>query len=248
MPADAIGVAVVTLEDNNKAPEKLKAQLLDKVDFPVVVFFNATGFDASGTPYIVRKAADGKQLYGLVTDRPNQLRAVVPLRGGGWIGYYWVTSDNHGKISISDEEWASTYLGLKATEKLEPDVNAKEIIGKPSNPKEELRKEKNGVRGRVYKIGNTLALVPLVVPVHVYSGKTPFPSGKIPEFDGKAPRYVRSDMTDAQGNYSIGLDPGEYTVVIEYNGRLWGNAVKDVFPSIKVIEGSWIDYDFRRSD
>lgn len=256
-PADAIGITAVTLDDHKQAPERLKAQDLKDDDFPVVAFFNHTGFDASGTPVMVRRARDGMQVFPKNggTVKGYRLRAAVPLRSGGWTAYYWDGPDKTGKTVVSDEDWASVYLNaaeqkVPSPEELDRMTDEQlRAIGVQRMTKEEAKlreTKKNGVRGRIVKVGGNPAIVPLKVPIHIFKGKAAFDG--VPKYDPKDARIAISTMSDEEGRYAIDLPPGEYTMTIEYEGRLWGNAIKDTYPSFKVPEAGWIEYDFRKGN
>ena len=218
-PADAIGITAVTLDDHKKIPERLKAQELKEEDFPVVVFFNATGFDSTGAPVIIRRAKDGVKLFpkGEVL-KGKLLRVAVPRHSGGWTGY----ARDGTRIDISDENWEKLYLGLSAR----PDLNEKEA--------------KSGIKGRVIKVGGNPALVPMQVRVYIFKGR--------PIIKDLDPRMALSGLSGADGRFTVSLPPGEYTMVIEMSGQLYGNAMKPRdgrWPSFKVEEG-WLEYEFRK--
>lgn len=256
-PADGIGLIALTLDDNKKDPERLKAQELTDDDFPVVVFFNHTSFDASGLPVMVRRARDGMQVFpkngGAV--RGFRLRAAVPLRSGGWTGYYWDTADRNGKTVISDEEWERIYLGVNVPKLPTPEEMDKMTdeqlrafgITRMTKDEAKLRTEKkSGVRGRVLRVGGNPAVVPLKVPVHVFKGQ---PTWETANGQPKYDRIALSSMSDSEGRFAIDLPPGEYTMMIELDGVLWGNALKTKdgkYPSFKIKEDAWTDYEFRK--
>jgi len=86
-----------------------------------------------------------------------------------------------------------------------------------------------GVRGRVLKltgnhmpgpgIGGGGATKPLAVPVHVFKGQLK----PIDKPDPDHPQLVKIVKSNTQGKFVAGLEPGEYTVVAEIDGKLYLN-------------------------
>lgn len=128
LPADGLGLVVVTEGDNDNHPDKLQAfrGMIMKADWPVVVFLNATGFDATGEPVVIRKALDGHELYRApITDR---VALNIPNRDGT---FTLLMADRTSK-SMPEREWLTKYM------RLSPAPDAKELE-KLSD--EELRKK-----------------------------------------------------------------------------------------------------------
>jgi len=64
---------------------------------------------------------------------------------------------------------------------------------------------------------------PLSVPVHVFKGKVKVDHNNPPAPDAKHPQLVKVVQADKQGRYIVALEPGEYTIVAEINGKLYLN-------------------------
>lgn len=106
--ADGLVVAIVTEDDDKKNPAQLAdwRHLWQDSDFPVVVFLNASGFDPSGLPTVIRRASDGKVLFDAKT--PKRAALVVPKHdpAGGCDVY----DDNGKDESVSEKDWYTKYL------------------------------------------------------------------------------------------------------------------------------------------
>jgi hypothetical protein len=111
-PADGLAIAVVTKEDDTKAPERLAPfkGLIKDTDWPVAVFLNASGFDTTGEPVVIRRVADGKELFRApVTDK-----VVLGV----------VQSDNKFKVYLGDgttkvvdeKFWVEKYMRMQHTD------------------------------------------------------------------------------------------------------------------------------------
>lgn len=155
LPADGLGVALVTREDDAKAPDRLNAfrGLLTDQDFPLVVFLNASGFDATGEPVVIRRAKDGKELYRspnaekvllCVAQRDGRFRVFVP----------------RGMRTVDEQTWVEKYMRLKY-EPLPPDPKAD-----PKQKSPEVLKQRppaEAPKGTKDK-GVSLRVVPLRLP------------------------------------------------------------------------------------
>lgn len=143
LPADGLSFAVVTLEDHNKDKERLAPflALVSPGDWPLVVFFNASGFDASGEPVAIRRVADGGELYRpIAADKAVAL--ALPRRAGGFVVYH----RDGGVGEVNERDWVEKYLRLpyqptpseKDLEKLSDEELKK--LGYERLPLEEARK------------------------------------------------------------------------------------------------------------
>jgi hypothetical protein len=65
---------------------------------------------------------------------------------------------------------------------------------------------------------------PLSVPVHVFKGKIKVDHNNPPAPDAKHPQLVKVVQANKRGLYILALEPGEYTVVAEINGKLYLNS------------------------
>jgi len=263
LPLDSYGVATLTWEDFQKQVERFgeAGKALKEADFPVVVFFNSSGFDATGDPMVVRRAKDGDVVMELKS-RPPMLRFMTPGRDGSFKLFTWGSKE---PTIVKEDEWYRKYVGVEAPKALpkqeeldkmsdeqlkalgiqrvtQPDKKDKEQPPSGGNPSN--TQEKTGLRGKVLKVGGIPAIQPLSVPVHVFAGKDVKPFAKI---DVNGTRPAASTKSDKDGAYAVALPPGRYTVVIEYQGTLVGNAIKpDVWPSVTVGD-DWKEYEFRVS-
>jgi hypothetical protein len=186
LKADAIGMCLVTADDNKKNPERLKSMNLADGMFPILVFFNHTGFDSTGVPVLIRRADTGKRVWpvgGKVSG--ERLRAAIASEHG-WTGFYWNTKADHGKLVITDEEWEHTYLGMPKMP--------------PKEDKEEEAKSasKTGVRGKIYRVGGNPAIVPLQVRLFVYKGQPAL--GSTPNLEPYDQRIVGSTVSNDKGS------------------------------------------------
>ena len=87
---------------------------------------------------------------------------------------------------------------------------------------------------------------PLSVPVHVFRGTVEVTDKP----DPKNPALVKTVKADEKGEYRIGLEPGEYTVVAEIKGKLYLNIMeidsktgKTVWPRVTVEAGKWATWN-----
>jgi hypothetical protein len=115
-----------------------------------------------------------------------------------------------------------------------------------------------GVSGKVIKMtGNFMpgpgprpggTQAPLSVPVHVFKGKVaPFQKP-----DPRHPQLVKIVNSDKDGAYRVALEPGEYTLVAEIEGKLYLNSFTDgagkmVWSTVAVTAGKWAIWDIKDS-
>lgn len=260
--ADAIGAALVTLGDHEKFPDRFERHgiKLARTDYPVVAFFNATAFDATGDPLVVRRASDGKELYRK-DSAGKQVAAVIARRGGGfrWLNaYHWDTGEKVKWADVTDEEWFKDFMNLEPPVKIPPaeelekmtDEELKKLgvnrmeraeyekkFGKlPATP--EATVGKTGIRGRVVPIGN--AKIPAGSKILIWKGKVK-PSDKLLE----SSETVMVIDFDKDGSYAATLLPGTYTVTVKWDGKLYGNSLdQSAWPSVEVKD-AWVEYDIR---
>lgn len=262
LPADGIGLVTVTLEDYQADPERIKRQGMEVKDddFPLVVFFNQSGFDATGDPVAVRRAKDGTRLFGLAK-QVARVRVLQVLRGGGF--YVW---DGGERRKITEEEFYRDFMGIEPPtptqnpEQLDKLTDAELAKrGLKRLPKEVEKTEKGvpadtlnktGLRGTVVRIGGVPALQAVEGAfLVVLKGKYEPPPEKLKTaaeaLEKVKDRIASVGRTDADGVYAFALPPGVYTLLMVAGESLRGNAVKDgAYPTVEVKDG-WQEYDFR---
>jgi hypothetical protein len=110
--------------------------------------------------------------------------------------------------------------------------------------------EAQGLTGSVIRI-----VGPMYSPIHSHHTKREFISTRIWIFSGKIKRLMDSSrwpisqainhpnligwvVSDSQGQFQVGLQPGEYTVFTEYGSDLYQGSLDDVwtYASIKIEE------------
>lgn len=115
-PADGLAAAFITAADDAQQPERLAPYkaLIKDTDFPLVVFMNASGFDPTGEPICIRRAADG----GVVYKAPDlhQVRLAVPLRDGQFLLFLL---DGTTK-KVSEAEWMLKAMRMPLANSLDP--------------------------------------------------------------------------------------------------------------------------------
>lgn len=261
LPYDGLGFAVLNWDDYQKNPDKFKRTGFEakQQDFPIVVFFNATGFDASGDPVVVRRAKDGAVVFEL-KDRPKKMIAgMTPLRDGTFKVFFRDGTNE----TVKEDDWYRTYMGTEPAQKLPPPEELDKMseeqlakLGLTRMTKEEFAKKfggevpippdipkdaKAGVRGVVIQVGGVPALQP-VKKTTLYAVKgavDPVASLK------DDPRVAGKTVTDDNGGFSLPLPAGTYTLVVEKDGKLIGNAINQkTWPAVTVGE-QWTDYEFR---
>jgi hypothetical protein len=246
VPADGIGVAVLTAADAARAKEVLAAVGPQPVaaDYPLVVFFNRSGFDATGKPVAVRRAADaGKVAWDSLP--PGRVRALVP-NATGYTAYFFsgepaqVDADEFERYYLNEPPPAAGKAEKKEEEQAAPEAKPKaEPAAKVPAPPEVPQ----GLRGAVYEVGGAAALKPLAADVIAFPGKAA-PDGK---GGAKGDPVGTKAQADAGGKYRLPLPPGEYTVVVVVDGKFYGNALNQTaWPSVTVAAGEWREYDVRK--
>lgn len=261
LPHDGLGYAVLSWADYQKNPERFQKAGFEarEADFPVVVFFNLTAFDASGDPGVVRRAKDGSLVFELAGRPKKAVAGMTPLRDGSFKVFF----RDGSSAAVSEDDWYRTYMGVEPAAKLPPGDELDKMtpeqlskLGLARMTKDEFGKKfggdvpvpppvpagsKSGVRGVVIQVGGVPALRPLEkVEVFALKGAVdPVPSVKAD------PRVAGTAVTDANGGFVLPLPEGAYTIVVEVGGKALGNAIKqDRWPATKV-GGDWVEYEFR---
>ena len=108
-PPDGLAMVVVTAEDDKSHPQRLDPvrPRIGATDWPVVVFVNASGFDATGAPVVIRRAADGKVLYREEGGSPSPVRLSVARRDGDFDVYPYGRAE---PWRVGEREWVEKFL------------------------------------------------------------------------------------------------------------------------------------------
>ena len=187
LPADGIGVAVITWDDYVKDVERFKQITIPTKDFPAVVFFNATGFDTTGLPKVIRRVTDGKLLWEspgeaqslaalvLADLRRRDFRVVATAtrpaarsRSTTSTGQYMgVEPPSAAGRDVTDDQLAK--LGLQkipmAKKEETPKETPKEVLKSPPAKTETF---KSGIKGNIVEVSGIKAAKP-VVEARVFS-------------------------------------------------------------------------------
>jgi hypothetical protein len=242
---DGLGLAVVKESDYAAFTERFDevGYKPNAADFPVVAFFNASGFDSSGEAVVVRRASDGGLLYASPDKAVGRVRLVVPQRDGALA----VHSKNDVR-TVQPDDFYSLYVNVRPPAPLPPAEELAKMTDEQlaklgvSRVRPQDTFGKSGVRGRVYLVGGAAGPRPLPVPIHLFRGKVE-PYDK---FDDKDDRRVVSGVVTNDGSFEFVVEPGTYTVVVEVDGKMRGNAANPKsWPTVTVKEGAWTDYDIR---
>lgn len=106
-PQDGLAILVLTHEDAVKSP--YYPLLSDKpTDYPLVVFFNSTGFNAQVPPVMVRRAADGEVIHTGDVGK-GFVRLALPQPNGK---VRILTDLDDRPHEISQETWLYGYMGM----------------------------------------------------------------------------------------------------------------------------------------
>lgn len=198
-PPDGFAITVMTADDYKNSPDTFKKSgyIPKPEDLPVVVFFNLSGFDSSGDPGIIRRAADGVILFELKDKPAARLRTAHVHRNGKFTIY----SAEAPPATIEEEDWYRDYMGVQAPVPLPPQetldkmtpeelakigltrVNEAEYVKKtgglpattgkaPGGPPAASPPTavEGGLRGSVVSVGGVPAIQPLAVDVYLFSG------------------------------------------------------------------------------
>lgn len=256
VPTDGVGIAVLTWDDLQANPDRLKkaGYKAERADFPVVVFFNQSGFDSTGDPAVVRRARDGSVAFEVKDKPPGRLRQIVSLPDGTWTAYFWGSDE---AVRVGQADFYRLYLGIEPPQpqpaqhsqaeldRMGPEELKRLGIKKVSRD-EALKRAKTGVRGRVIKVGGQkTAVEPLAgVKVHALRGRVE-PAANL---DGKDGLVAAVDKTDKDGKFALPLPPGVYTLVVEQAGKFYGNSFRgERWPAV-TVKDDWADYEFRRGN
>lgn len=260
MPLDGFGYAVLTADDYAANPDRFKRVGFNPKpeDFPIVVFFNLTGFEPSGDPGVVRRARDGSVVFELSGRPTRMVAAMSPNRDGT----FRVTFRDGTTDTVAADDWYRTYMGVEpapkipSPEQLDKMTDAElKKLGMNRMTKEEYQKKyggdvpvppatpnaKTGVKGVVIQVGGIPAIKPLAgVTVYALTGAVD-PVASV----SSDTRVVAKAVTDASGGYVLTVPDGVYTIVAEIGGKPRGNAINPKrWPSVKV-GGEWVEYEFR---
>lgn len=87
--------------------------------------------------------------------------------------------------------------------------------------------------------GGTNAKTPLPVPVHVFRGRVKM----FEKPDPRHPALLVVVRADKEGKFRVPLEPGEYTVVAEIDGRMYLNDMTDAgeWTPVQIEPGVWRD-------
>jgi hypothetical protein len=124
-------------------------------------------------------------------------------------------------------------------------------LGFATDQKQPANEPAQGISGKVIKMtGDFMPSIgprknggrtsPLLVPVHIFKGK-------LKPFEKPNPNHPQLAMivnSDKDGSFRAALEPGEYTVVAEINGKLYLNCFTDnaggmAWCTVTVEAGSW---------
>lgn len=229
LPVDGIGYAILTWDDYQKNIERLKRVGFEpkEADFPIVVFFNLSGFDVSGDPGVARSAKNGSMLFSL-KDRPKGLVAsMMPMRDGTFKVFY---RDGTSEI-VKDADWYHVFMGI------EPVVPPKP----PEEPKTIIQKDKTGIRGVVIAVGG----IPPIQPVKSTAVIVLRGSVDPVALDKLKDKIVSEVTTKDDGTFTVDVPPGLYTVIVKKDNKLYGNAVNQAkWPAVTVGDKA-VEYEFR---
>lgn len=238
IPSDGHGLAALTWADFQSQKDRFSDEMTKFVeaDFPVVVFFNSSGFDSTGDPVVVRRAKDGSLLYTTKTRSVGHTWYCIPQRDGSFL-----TLNVDGKqATVSEQEWYERYMGLPlqptpadpATKPADP------LPAPPAVEKSVLQPLKGGLSGR--------AIRPTLRDIEPLAGATlVFFAGPVKPADSVKTKPVATTIVAKDGQYSISLAPGIYTVAVVIDGKIYGNAQdQSTWPTVEVKD-IVVAYDVR---
>lgn len=274
-PFDGFAFTAVTAEDYQANSEVFKKSgyVPQPADLPVVVFFNLSGFDPAGDPGVIRRAKDGIVVFELKNKPPKRLLAMAVMRDGTFQVFFRDGTNSN----VDEVTWYRDYMGIESPvtlppqdklDKMTPEELAKLGLSRVSaeeyekkfgvKPPEAATPPLGGLSGAVARVGGIPAVQPVEVDMLVLKGEIGpadrqqisgmLASGmKIADIFKQTGRAAATTKTDKNGRYEVALPPGQYTVVIDLNGRLLGNALnQEVWPSV-TVGTTRVDYDFRVS-
>ena len=226
--ADGLGAFVMDKDDPRFDKDHLGVDIDMKAiekHLPVVVFINATGFDASGLPVCMRKASNGEAVYVRHVGNRVSMAYFYPT------GEVRVHSPWSAKVStLTEEQWYTRYMSMSKVEpERKPDTPDIKPDSKPdSKPDPNPYKIKSGLNLKVIRVGGTQgAVVPVEATLWFFRGK-----------HGPKDTHTGVEIrTGKDGTFKLPLTPGVYTLAIMVGTELRGNSAnKDVWPSVTVKE------------
>lgn len=225
-PCDGYGMLVLTWDDYKAQEERFAAMSsLIPESFPVVLFFNASGFDTTGDPIVVRRVANGQVVFSSQRAVPL-VRRCIPQRDGSFL----VVNADGTSQTVSERVWYTKYMGLQEQQP---------VTEKPPSPDEPKPAEmKTGLRGQVFK--------PTASGIERLAGASVLVfRGSISPKDSVDSKPVAVVTVAKDGSYSVSLPPGTYTVALVLDGKIYGNARdQSTWPTVEVTD-SIVDYDVR---
>jgi hypothetical protein len=248
--ADGIGIAVLTWEDQRGAPDRLKKIYAGpkEEDFPVVVFFNLSGFDSTGEPGVIRRAKDGSVVAQAKDRPPGRLTQAVAGRDGTWTGY--VLRGKAG-FTIRPDDFYRLYVGVEPParqpspeelDKMSEDQLKKLGVRKMTRA-EYVKQAKTGIRGEVVRLaGSDKAVEPVECDVYAFRGKVE-PGKKL----SLALNNLVADTakSDKDGKFELAVPPGVYTLAVYADGEMRSNSLRPGRWPTVTVKDKWVDYNFR---
>lgn len=232
---DGYGLATLTWEDFQSQKDRFGDAVtkLAQEDFPVVVFFNSSGFDSTGDPVAVRRAKDGSFLYKSPRLTPL-LKNCIPQRDGSFLVFY----QNGTKATVTEQDWYEKYMGLPLHPTPAEPPTTPSAGEPPPKPDASVLKPTTGLKGQAFK--------PTLKGIEPLSGATIVVfSGEIKPADSVKTKPVVNTIVAKDGQYSISLAPGKYTVAVVIDGKIYGNAQdQSSWPTVEVKD-SVVSYDIR---
>lgn len=226
-----LGVMIITLDEYKKVPETLQGVKVDDNDFPLVAEFNVSGYDYSGAIVALYRAADGKVFddgKNFGNNSKQRFVAQMTLRHDAKVRVVYL--DRKEEV-FTVEQWQEIFTGGELEPEPQPAADAK---------------GKSGVKGVVYAVKTTGAPTPLPdLPVFIFKGSQT-PIERVAPTDG---RLAAAGQTAKDGTFQLALPPGEYTLTIQVDGKLRGNALDQArWPTFQVKDDLWTNYEVRVLD
>lgn len=258
-PADGLAFAVLTADDIGPNAERFAkvGYVPDTKDFPVVVFYNPSGFDNTGDPSAIRRAKDGSAVFRVKDRPPQQVAGVTPNRDGSFRVFF----RDGTEAAVPEDAFYRAYMGTEPADKIPTPAELDKMsddelkkLGLTRMPRAEYEKKngaltgpaargigKGGIKGTVIEVGGVPPVKPLGCTVMLLGGA-------VRPTDDWAAKKIGTCIADEKGHYSFTAGPGTYTVVVlahPQDKKPRGNAVNPaVWPAVTVGE-EWLEYEFR---